>query len=147
MHSTTQITERTLERPQRVVGFAADVTKLEASAIIGGLWQRAAAAGLFGGGADAYSVYFDYQDRLADRYRVLVGVASDDEPGEGQEAVTLPAGPFVVFTDRGASVAVATALWTSVWTTWSERERRSFDVDFERHADDAEVQLFLGVRA
>ena len=140
-------TPETLSEPLRIVGFAAEIEKDQAPAQIGALWQKAAAAGLFREGAATYGVYYAYQDRLANRYRLLVGVRSDAPAGEGQEAVEVPSGDYAVFHGEGPASEVASRLWQGVWTTWSERGERSFRVDFERFRgspDHTTLELFIG---
>lgn len=130
--------------PITIRGVAADVDKATAPDTIGTLWGRAAQLGAIGASGPTYGVYTDYADRLANRYRVVVG----QEASAGETSVTLPAGDYVVFEDRGPAAEVAQRLWNHVWTAWEERDRRTFDVDFERYEgspDDAKVSLFIHV--
>lgn len=135
-------------RAVRIVGCGGVIDKAQAPAQIGALWQRAVAAGVVRPDAPSYAVYTDYEDRLATRYRVVVGGESDAEAGPGQEVVEIPAGRFAVFEATGAPAEVAGQLWNCVWTQWSDRDRRSFAVDYERYVgspDRAELSLFIGL--
>lgn len=139
----------TLQQPLRLVGVSGMVEKDAAPQQIGELWQRAAAAGLLRPDRPAFAAYYDYEDRLANRYRVLIGLEGDDEPGPDQDVVELPAGDYARFGDEGPAVEVTQKLWRQVWTRWSERDRRRFDVDVERHEgglDQAKVALLIGVK-
>ncbi len=137
----------TLEQPLTVVGLSGEVEKPSAQQTIGALWGQAAQAGALSAPAPSYGVYSDYQDKLANRYRVTVG-QPEAPASETTRAVTLPAGEYVVFEDRGPGAEVAARLWRHVWTKWPERDRRTFDVDFERYEgspDEATVSLYIGV--
>lgn len=139
----------TRKRPLRLVGVSSTVEKDTAPRQIGELWQRAAAAGLFRPDQPAYAAYYDYEDRLANRYRVLVGRACDDEPGPDQEVIELPAGDYARFGAEGPAIEVTQNLWREVWTRWAQRDRRRFDVDIECHEggpEHAKVALLIGVK-
>ncbi len=140
---------KTLEAPTvRIVGCGGDIDKENAPEQIGALWQRAIAARIVRPGAPSYAVYTNYEDRLANRYRVVVGVESDAEPGPDQEVVHLPAQAYAVFEATGPAAEVAGQLWRHVWTAWGGGDRRAFDVDYERYVggpEHAELSLFIGL--
>lgn len=138
----------TLDAPLRIVGPSAEVDKEHASAIIGELWQRAAATGALRAGEPAYAVYTGYQDRFANRYRVLVGAASELPVTDGHDAVEIAPGRYASFEASGPAGEAAARLWRYAWTRWEGRGERAFDTDFERHqgsADASDVTLFLGL--
>lgn len=120
-----------LPQPLRIVGFAAEVQKDQASATIGKLWQQAAQAGILPKAGAAYAVYFDYQDKLGERYRVLVGRASEATPGEDEQAVLVPDVPYYLVEGSGPPVEAAVAAWTRVWKDRELRTARSYGVDLE----------------
>ncbi|MCA9624036.1 MAG: GyrI-like domain-containing protein [Myxococcales bacterium] len=130
----------------RIVGFGATIDKATAAEQIGALWQRVAMAGKLREGEPSYAAYLDYEDRLANRYRVVVGAASDAPVQEGEEEVILPAGDYAVFSAKGPAAVVAKEAWQQVWT--KSAEPRRFEVDFERYRgtpEASELELFVGV--
>ena len=138
----------TLKQPIRLVGLSSAIEKANAPQLIGELWQRAAAAGLLRPDQPAYAAYYDYQDRLANRYRVLVGVESESEPGAGQKALLVPVAAYASFEKEGPAIDAAQSLWRHVWTSWGQRGARRFDIDLERHEGTpahARVTLLIGV--
>jgi len=137
--------QNTRNETTRVVGYAATIDKETAHEQIGALWAKAATGGLLGS-SPTYGVYTDYEDRLAERYRVLVGVESEAEPAPDQEVVHLPAGRYAVFEAEGPPAEVAPSLWRHVWTRW--KGDRAFVTDWERYEggpDAAKVALFVGL--
>lgn len=141
-----KIREEKLTEPVTITGVAATVDKPSAQQTIGALWGQAGQAGALSAPVPSYGVYTAYEDRLANRYRVVVG--QPGASGDALEEVTLPAGDYVVFEDHGPTVEVTQRLWQHVWTQWAQRDRRRFDVDFERYEggpDEATVRLFIGV--
>ena len=138
----------TMKKPIRLVGISGEIEKEQAPEQIGLLWQRAAAAGLLRPGQAAFAAYYGYRDRLANRYRVLVGIESDDDPEADQEALVIPAGAYATFEEEGPAIEAAQRLWRHVWTRWGQRDTRRFDIDLERHEgplDHARVSLLIGV--
>ncbi|MCA9548729.1 MAG: effector binding domain-containing protein [Myxococcales bacterium] len=139
-------TDHHQDTPIRVLGYASWIDKARASQQIGALWGQASQAGLLHPDRPAFGVYFDYQDRLADRYRVLVGVESDATPVDGQETITIPAGRYARLTGEGRAAEVASTLWREVWTDGALGAQRSFGVDFERYVggpEDSRVELMI----
>ena len=139
----------TLTSPLTIVGPGATIDKPTAQQQIGALWGQAAQQGALAGDGPTYGVYDAYEDKLAKRYRVTVGQAAAGDPGEGLTMVTVPAGTYVVFEDRGPASEVAARLWHQVWTTWPDRDRRTFVADFERYEggpDDVRLSLYIGVK-
>ena len=125
--------------------LAADL-ELDPESVLRG---RAGSRGGLLGDGPSYGVYTAYEDRLANRYRVVVGTATDRAPAADEEVVHLPAGPYAVFRDEGPGSTVAARLWRGVWTRWNERGDRAFDVDFERYEggpEAARVSLHLALR-
>jgi len=123
----------TMKQPTRLVGVTGAIEREKAAQQIGELWQRAVAAGLLRHGQPAHAAYYDYQDRLANRYRVLVGRETDDEPGTDQEVVFVRPGDYASFAEEGPAIDAAQGLWKQVWTRWAQRDKPRFDVDVERH--------------
>ena len=128
------IKQTTLTSTKRIVGYAAAVEKQHAPEQIGALWATAAASPLFATDSPKFSVYHEYEDKLASQYRVLVGVESDAPVPDGMTSVEVPAGDYAVAEATGAPAETAQALWTHVWTRWEGRSRRRFAVDFECHS-------------
>jgi predicted transcriptional regulator YdeE len=143
-----QISQTALDGPQHIVGFSEAIEKEHAREQIQALWARAAAAGLLASGEAVYAVYYDYQDRLAEQYRVLVGVESFDSARPEWDKVALPRGTYAVFEARGEPPHVAGQCWRVVWTQWAQASQRSFRCDFERYEgppQDACLKLHVGV--
>lgn len=139
----------TLTSPLTIVGPGATIDKPTAHEQIGALWSQAAQEGALADDGPTYGVYDAYEDKLANRYRVTVGQAAAGDPGEGHAVVTIPAGTYVVFEERGRAGEAAARLWRRVWTKWPDRDRRAFVADFERYEgsrEDARVSLYIGVK-
>lgn len=134
--------------PIRVVGVAAWIDKDQAPQQIGALWGQAAQSGLLQPGQPGYGVYFDYADRQASRYRVLVGAQSDAAPAEGQEAALIPAGAYAAFQGEGAAAEVVPGIWGHIWQGWADSDKRTFKVDFERYVgspENSKIEVMIGV--
>jgi predicted transcriptional regulator YdeE len=140
--------ERVHRAETRVVGIQATTSSLlesdPATAVVPGLWRRFEADGIGGripdraGSRTTCAVYSDYQGGHGEgrRFRCLVG-AEVTGPGEapaGMAAVTVPAGPYLVFAARGPMPEALAAAWARIAEFFEHAPlSRAFTADLEVH--------------
>ena len=136
--------ERVRRAETRVVGIQAQTSStLEAdpaTAAVPGLWRRLPAlAGRIPDRAatrTTCAVYSDYQDGDGGRFRCLVGaeVTGAGEVPPGMQAVTVPAGEYLVFAARGPMPGALAATWARVAEFFEHAPMtRAFTADLEVH--------------
>jgi predicted transcriptional regulator YdeE len=140
--------ERVRRDETRVVGIQAQTSSLReadpATAAVPGLWRRFQADQLDdripgrAGTRTTCAVYSDYQDAGDGdrRFSCLVGaeVAEGGERPAGLDAVTVPAGDYLVFAARGPMPAALAATWERIGEFFEHAPvSRAFTADLEVH--------------
>ena len=150
--------ERVRRVEARVVGIQAPTSSLleadPATAAVPALWRRFDAEELGGhipGRAPARTtcaVFSDYQDG-GRRFRCLVGaeVTGAGEVPPGMQAVTVPAGEYLVFAARGPMPGALAATWARVAEFFEHAPMtRAFTADLEVHYPaGSAVDVFVAV--
>jgi predicted transcriptional regulator YdeE len=152
--------ERVRRDETRVVGIQAQTSSLReadpATAAVPGLWRRFEADQLGDripgrGGRATCAVYSDYRD-AADgdrRFSCLVGaeVADSGERPAGLDAVTVPAGDYLVFAARGPMPAALAATWERIGEFFAHAPAsRAFTADLEVHyPTGSAVDVFVAI--
>ncbi|MGH9408126.1 MAG: GyrI-like domain-containing protein [Vicinamibacterales bacterium] len=148
-------------RSIRVAGLAVRTVNAsemsESTAKIPGLWSRYMQSGWSdrlgsaGAAGPTMAVYSDYASDLNGPYRLLVGrelLVGAPDP-QGVESVEIPAGPYLLFSFRGAMPRVVMDGWRRVWTHFEERRKlqRAYTADFEAYPEDGTgVDIWIAVR-
>lgn len=145
----------TLQEKQAVgVSARTNSSSPEAGKVIGGLWQKFFAGGIYPSiahkaNAKALGIYTDYAGDAAGDYTAMVGcevVSTDDQPGN-LTVCTIPAGRYAKFIIRGHMVQAVCEFWTELWKMDLPR---SFVCDFEEYQDermeDAEIHIYIGLK-
>ncbi|HEY3883926.1 MAG TPA: GyrI-like domain-containing protein, partial [Vicinamibacterales bacterium] len=107
--------------------------------------------GSAGAAGPTIAVYSDYTSDLDGPYRLLVGrelLVGAPDP-QGVESVEIPAGPYLLFSFRGAMPQVVMAGWQRVWAYFEERRnvQRAYTADFETYPEDGTgVDIWIAVR-
>jgi predicted transcriptional regulator YdeE len=139
--------ERVRRDEARVVGIQAQTSSLReadpATAAVPALWRRFEADRLGDripgrGGRPTCAVYSDYEDAGdgGRRFSCLVGaeVAEAGDPPAGLDAVTVPAGDYLVFAARGPMPAALAATWERIAVFFEHAPTsRAFTADLEVH--------------
>ncbi|MFC5405745.1 GyrI-like domain-containing protein [Cohnella soli] len=105
----------------------------------------------------SYGCYFNYEDGVAGKYEVMVGVHVRDDlqtPYPDQVSTfTVPSAKYAVFvTERGPIIEMVQRAWADIWK-WAEESgnERAYTGDFEYYApninpNDGEVEIYIAVR-
>lgn len=102
-------------------------------------------------GANLYGVYYDYESDHNGDFSVLVGSSLDKLTTTAKlEAVTLQAGNYLVFSNKGSMPQAVIDLWGSIWNYFSEdgsaEYERRYTTDFERYIGVDEVEIYIAIK-
>lgn len=125
-----------------------------ATARIGPLWADFAAqiAPHLAKGARVYGVYHRYESDEKGAFDVLAG--SDTLPPAALESISLcgvsiTPGLYLVFDAPGAMPQAVVDAWARIWRYFADPlcpHQRAYTTDFECHAPDGLVEIFIGVQ-
>lgn len=120
-------------------------------------------------GADIYGIYHNYESDDVGAFDVVASWKSDSEPQEGKNVlsadnilsaahasdvitVTIPAGKYLVFSEKGNMPNTVMNAWEKAWTYFNNlscEHTRTYDVDFERYIEGnleyGQVDLYIGI--
>lgn len=95
------------------------------------------------------AVYAKYESDHTGPYSLVVGleVSSLKSIPSGMTGLTIPAGPFLVFTAQGPMPNTLIETWTAVWNHFREetKHRRLYTADYEIHRGDERVDVYVAV--
>lgn len=98
-----------------------------------------------------YGVYSDYESDVNGAYTVTAGLALSDNPSPDPSlaVLTVPGGPYLVFTSQGPMPEAIINAWQSVWAYFSSNTeyRRTYRVDFEHYSGPLACAVYIGVHA
>ncbi|KTC98370.1 GyrI-like domain-containing protein [Legionella erythra] len=107
-------------------------------------WVKATHDGIYG-------VYSDYESDVNGAYTVTAGLALSDNPSPDPSlgVITVPGGPYLVFTSQGTMPEAIINAWQSVWAYFSSNTeyRRTYRVDFEHYLGPLTCAVYIGVHA
>lgn len=109
------------------------------------LWQQFAQSEL-AKNPSCFGVYSDYESDANGAYHVTVGI-----PDEGVHSdlanITIHAGNYLVFKNRGAMPTAVIETWHQIWDYFAKKPEyeRSFMTDFETYHGSEEVTIHIGV--
>lgn len=123
-----------------------------ATAQIAPLWQRFFAERVAQSVADytpqsaLYGVYSRYASDALGAFDLSAAVLATAVP-EGLDAVTVPAGPYLVFEAQGPMPATVIALWAAVWRYFQDQPAhpRGYASDFEEYSGEGRIAISIGV--
>lgn len=119
------------------------------SAKIGGLWQKfgSSIAPKLTSDSIVYGVYCHYESDANGEFDVLAGSNVLSEAND-LESVTIEAGEYMVFSQKGAMPQSVINAWVEIWQYFSERpeRERAYTTDFECYKSDDEVEVFIAIK-
>jgi len=96
-----------------------------------------------------YGVYSNYDSNESGYYTLTAGIEihSSSESELGFTKIEIPAGQYLVFSDKGAMPEVIVKVWQRIWNYFSNENpyKRCFDVDFELYSNAEGVAIYIGV--
>lgn len=101
-------------------------------------------------GDEVYAVYSDYESDHSGDYTFLLGfkVSLLNDLPLGITGVEIPGGDYAVVTSaEGPPQQVVPATWFEIWNDKELEEVRSYKADFERYGNQAQVDIYLGIRS
>ncbi len=144
------------DQPMHLAGISTRTTNadefLPATAKIAPLWGRffservAQAVADYTPQSALYGVYSGYATDAMGPFDVSAAVLATEVP-EGLKAVTLPAGPYLVFEAQGPMPATVVALWAQVWQYFQHQpvHPRRYASDFEEYTGEGRIAIYIGV--
>jgi predicted transcriptional regulator YdeE len=123
-----------------------------ATAKIAPLWQRFFSERVAQSVADytpqsaLYGVYSRYASDAMGAFDLSAAVLATEVP-QSLVAVTVPAGPYLVFEAQGPMPATVIALWTGVWRYFQDQPAypRCYASDFEEYRGEGRIAIYIGV--
>ena len=130
------------------------------TAKLGRLWQKFYQnhAGQLPESEDIYGIYHNYEsDDLVGAFDVVAGwqMANEEEavaPADNVIAVEIPAGKYLVFSEKGNMPNTVMNAWEKAWEYFNAADcehTRTFNVDFERYIDGnleyGQVDLYISI--
>lgn len=131
----------------------------EETAKLGGLWQNFYQQHItqLNEGADIYGVYHQYESDDTGAFDVVASWKQGEHQGqideiENLETVTIPAGKYLVFSEKGKMPDMIIDAWERVWTYFNKPDcehTRTYEVDFEQYIggnlEFGQVDLYIGI--
>ena len=101
-------------------------------------------------GARVYGVYYDYESDHNGEFSVLAGADQVERNiAEHLEAITLPAGAYMVFEAKGKVPEIVIETWANIWAYFAQSGidyMRSYKTDFEYYKNQSEVEIYISVK-
>lgn len=100
-----------------------------------------------------FGVYTGYDADHRGNYHVIVGheVVTMDNIPDNLEIIDIPAGRYLVFSQRGEVPAIIYSMWEYIWNYFSNegQHQRLFSTDFELyHKDDtSRVDIYIAIKS
>lgn len=135
------------------------------TAKLGGLWQKFYKTKFdkLAEGATIYGIYQNYETDDTGAFDVVAAwekgslqtdLEDIDYHATDQEiSVTIPAGRYMVFTEKGKMPNMVIDAWEKVWAYFNDpscEHTRTFGVDFEHYVDGnleyGQVDLYIGIK-
>ncbi|WP_417505152.1 GyrI-like domain-containing protein [Marinomonas gallaica] len=119
------------------------------SAKIGGLWQKfgSSITPKLTSDSIVYGVYCHYESDANGEFDVYAGsnVVTDLD---GLESVTVHAGEYMVFSQKGDMPQSVINAWVEIWQYFSElpERERAYTTDFECYKSDDEVEVYIALK-
>ena len=131
----------------------------EETAKLGGLWQKFYQQHMtqLNEGADIYGVYHHYKSDDTGAFDVVASWKQGEYQGQIDgiadiETVTIPAGKYLVFSEKGKMPDMIIDAWETVWTYFNDpncEHTCTYEVDFEQYIggnlEFGQVDLYIGI--
>lgn len=144
------------DQPLPLAGITTRTTNatelVPATAKIAPLWQRFFSERVAQSVADytpqstLYGVYSAYASDALGAFDLSAAVRASEVP-EGLDAVTVPAGAYLVFEAQGPMPATVIMLWAEVWRYFqgAPAHPRRYASDFEEYTGEGRIAIYIGV--
>lgn len=109
------------------------------------LWQQFSQSDL-AKASPCFGVYSHYESDANGKYQVTVG-SRDDDTHPDLASITILAGKYLVFQNRGPMPAAVIETWQQIWDYFAKDPayERNFQSDFEAYYSADEVAIHIGV--
>jgi predicted transcriptional regulator YdeE len=128
-----------------------NASEMSDSGKIPDLWERfdANVEVNYPSGNRVFGVYDNYASDAHGDFDVTAATNQPKVPSKLElVSKTLPAGKYLVFTEKGEMPQIAIDAWTKVWQHFTDdncEHTRRYEVDYEYYVNGEEIRVFIGV--
>ncbi|CAG9296469.1 GyrI-like domain-containing protein [Celerinatantimonas diazotrophica] len=100
-------------------------------------------------GAQAYSVYYNYESDVNGQFDILMGSTEVSSSKVDLTSVEVVAGSYIKFESEGEFPSAIISAWQAVWTYFNSPDcehSRAYTTDFEHYESSSKVSVYIALK-